>query len=70
MPGVAVFSRGNLSPGVRQDRANRWAIVAFALFGLLEDYTDRKGVWIIDGNTIGWLGIVVFVADGALRMWS
>ena len=69
MPGVAVFSRGNLSPGGRQDRANGWAIVVFALFRLLEAYTDRKGVWTIDGNTIAWLGIILVVADGALRMW-
>jgi multisubunit Na+/H+ antiporter MnhG subunit len=27
--GVAIFSDGNLSPGVREDRANRWVIVAF-----------------------------------------
>jgi hypothetical protein len=27
--GVAIFGGGNLSPGVREDRANRWVIVAF-----------------------------------------
>ena len=35
---VAVFSGGNLSPGVREDRANRWVIVAFRLIGLLDAY--------------------------------
>jgi hypothetical protein len=29
LSGVALFSGGNLSPGVREDRANRWVIVAF-----------------------------------------
>jgi hypothetical protein len=42
-----------LSPGVREDRANRWVIVAFGLIGLLAAYlpayTDRKGFWILDG---------------------
>jgi hypothetical protein len=27
MAGVALFSGGNLSPGAREDRANRWVIV-------------------------------------------
>src|SRR6476646_7356347 len=35
LSGVALFSGGNLSPGVREDRANRWVIVAFGLIGLL-----------------------------------
>jgi hypothetical protein len=46
LSGVAIFSSGNLSPGVREDRANRWVIVAFGLIGLLAAYlpayTDRK----------------------------
>ena len=28
LSGVAIFSGGNLSPGVREDRANRWVIIA------------------------------------------
>ena len=28
MSGVALFSEGNLSAGVREDRANRWVIVS------------------------------------------
>jgi hypothetical protein len=47
LSGVALFSDGNLSPGVREGRANRWVIVAFGLIGLLAAYlpayTDRKG---------------------------
>jgi hypothetical protein len=35
MSGVALFSGGNLSPGEREDRANRWVIVLFTLIGLL-----------------------------------
>jgi hypothetical protein len=46
MSGVALFSGGNLSPGEREDRANRWVLMAFALIGLLSAYlpayTDRK----------------------------
>ena len=38
---------GNLSRGVREDRANRWVIAVFAAIGLLAAYlpayTDRQG---------------------------
>ena len=73
MSGVALLSEGNLSAGVREDRANRWVIVAFGLIGLLAAYlpayTDRKGFWILDEETIRWLGVVLFAAGGALRLW-
>ena len=73
MSGVSLFAGGNLSPGVREDRGNRWVLVAFALIGLLDAYlpayTDRKEFWTIDGDTIRWLGVVLFAAGGALRIW-
>jgi protein-S-isoprenylcysteine O-methyltransferase Ste14 len=73
LSGAAFFAGGNLSPGVREDRGNRWVIVAFALIGLLDGYlpayTDRKEFWTIDGDAIRWLGVVLFAAGGALRLW-
>ena len=72
LSGVAIFSGGNLSPGVREDRANRWVIVAFGLIGVLAAYlaayTDRKGFWTLDGYAIRWLGVVLFAAGGGLRI--
>jgi hypothetical protein len=38
LAGVSLFAGGNLSPGVREDRGNRWVIAAFALIGLLDAY--------------------------------
>jgi protein-S-isoprenylcysteine O-methyltransferase Ste14 len=71
--GAALFAGGNMSPGVREDRSNRWVIVAFGLIGLLDAYlpayADRKELWTIDGDTIRWLGVVLFAAGGALRIW-
>ena len=61
LTGAALLSRGNLSPGEREDRSNRWVIGAFAL--------DRVGYWTVDGNTIRWLGVVLFGVGGALRIW-
>jgi protein-S-isoprenylcysteine O-methyltransferase Ste14 len=73
LAGVALFSGGNLSPGEREDRGNRWVLVAFTLMGLLAGYlpayTDRKGLWTLDGDTLRWLGVVLFAAGGALRIW-
>jgi len=73
MSGVAFFAGGNLSTGVREDRANRWVIAAFGVIGLLDAYlpawTDRNELWIIDGDAVRWLGVILFVAGGALRIW-
>ena len=70
---VALFTQGNLSTGVREDRANRWVLAAFAVLGLLAGwlpaYTDRKAFWVLDGDAVRWCGAVLFVAGGALRMW-
>jgi len=73
MAGASLFAGGNLSPGVREDRGNRWVIAAFALIGLLDAYlpayTDRNEFWTIDGDTIRWLGVVLLAAGGVLRIW-
>jgi protein-S-isoprenylcysteine O-methyltransferase Ste14 len=71
--GAAVFAGGNLSSGVREDRANRWVIAALALIGLLAAYlpayTDRIEFWTFDGEKLRWLGVFLFTAGGALRLW-
>jgi protein-S-isoprenylcysteine O-methyltransferase Ste14 len=70
---VAAFAGGNLSPGLREDRGNRWVIGVFALVGLLlgyvPAYTDRIGFWTLDGDAVRWFGVVLFAAGGALRIW-
>jgi protein-S-isoprenylcysteine O-methyltransferase Ste14 len=70
---VALFSGGNLSSGEREDRANRWVLAAFGVIGLLmayvPAYTDRMDFWTIDGDAVRWLGVVLFAAGGALRIW-
>jgi protein-S-isoprenylcysteine O-methyltransferase Ste14 len=73
LAGASLITSGNLSPGLREDRGNRWVIVAFGLIGLLDAYlpayTDRKEFWTIEGDTMRWLGVVLFAAGGALRLW-
>jgi protein-S-isoprenylcysteine O-methyltransferase Ste14 len=73
LAGVALFSAGNLSPGEREDRSNRWVLAAFGLIGLMlayvPAYTDRADFWTIDGDVVRWVGVVLFAAGGALRIW-
>jgi protein-S-isoprenylcysteine O-methyltransferase Ste14 len=73
LSGLAFFAGGNLSSGVREARDNRWVIPVFAIIGFLNAYlpayTDRKELWTIDGDTIRWLGVILFTAGGALRIW-
>jgi protein-S-isoprenylcysteine O-methyltransferase Ste14 len=73
MAGVALFAGGNLSPGVREDRGNRWVIAAFSIIGILDGYlpayADRRDFWIIGGDSIRWIGVVLFATGGALRIW-
>src|SRR5215207_184818 len=73
LAGMSLFSGGNLSPGECEDRANRWVLLAFGLLGLLlaylPAYTDRKGFWTLDGDSVRWVGVALFAIGGALRIW-
>ncbi len=73
MAGISMLSRGNLSSGEREDRSNRWVLVAFIIIGLLAGYlpaySDRKEFLAVDGEIIRWVGVVLFAAGGALRIW-
>jgi protein-S-isoprenylcysteine O-methyltransferase Ste14 len=70
---VSFFAGGNLSPGVREHRGNRWVIPVFGVIGFLNGYlpayTDRMELWTIDGDAVRWLGVVLFAVGGALRIW-
>jgi protein-S-isoprenylcysteine O-methyltransferase Ste14 len=73
LAGAALFAGGNLSPGLREDRGNHWVIGVLAVTGLLDAYlpayADRKAFWTLDGDPLRWLGVVLFAAGGALRLW-
>jgi protein-S-isoprenylcysteine O-methyltransferase Ste14 len=70
---LSFFAGGNLNAGLREDRGNRWVLPVFGVIGLLNAYlpayTDRMELWTIDGDAIRWLGVVLFAAAGALRIW-
>jgi protein-S-isoprenylcysteine O-methyltransferase Ste14 len=68
-----IFAGGNVSPGEREDRANRWVLPAFAIIALVSAYvpayTDRIDFWTIDGDAVRWLGVCLAAAGGAVRLW-
>lgn len=70
---VALFTGGNLSSGEQEDRGNRWVLIVFSLIAILiaflPAYTDRKGIFVFDGDTIRWTGVVLLAAGGLLRLW-
>jgi protein-S-isoprenylcysteine O-methyltransferase Ste14 len=73
LAGAALLAGGNISAGVREDRRNRWVIAVFALVGLLDAFlpawTDQKEFWTLGGDSVRWLGVALFAAGGALRIW-
>jgi protein-S-isoprenylcysteine O-methyltransferase Ste14 len=70
---VALFSRGNLSPGEREDRGNRWVLAAFTVLSILlaylSAYTDRHDIWTIGGETVRWIGFALLIVGSIVRLW-
>jgi protein-S-isoprenylcysteine O-methyltransferase Ste14 len=73
MASAAFFSDVNLSSGEREDRSNRWVFLPLLVIGLLSAflpaYAERQGWWVLDGETVRWLGVFFYLAGGALRIW-
>jgi protein-S-isoprenylcysteine O-methyltransferase Ste14 len=71
---LAFFAGGNFSPGVREDRSNRWVLVPFGVIGVavvyVVPYTDRLGFWTLDGDALRWIGVVLFAVGSTLRIAS
>lgn len=71
---VAPFTGGNLNSGDREDRSNRWVILALFCLAVLNAYlsplTDRLGFLTVDGDTTRWVGVALFASGGALRLWA
>jgi len=68
----ALFTRGNLSSGEREDRGNRWVLGAFALIGLMLGYapalSDRLNLFVVGGEATRWAGVLLYAVGGALRI--
>ncbi len=69
---AALFTRGNLSAGEREDRGNRWVLGAFALIGLMLGYapalSDRLDLLVVGAEGTRWAGVLLSAVGGALRI--
>src|ERR1700748_2954093 len=69
---AALFTKANLSSGEREDRGNRWVVVALGAISVVAAvvpaYCDRIGVWTIGGESVRWLGIALYACGGVLRL--
>lgn len=70
---AALFTNASLSSGEREDRSNRWVLAALGILsilgGYLAPYTDRKDFWVLDGDTVRWIGVVLVAVGGIIRLW-
>ena len=68
----ALFTRGNLSSGEREDRKNRWVLGAFGLIALMLGYapalSDRLDLLVVGGEATRWVGVLLYAVGGALRI--
>jgi protein-S-isoprenylcysteine O-methyltransferase Ste14 len=70
---AALFTRGNLSPGEREDRGNRWVLGAFSVLSILlayfSAYSDRRDFWTIDEEAARWTGLALLFVGSIVRLW-
>src|SRR5208337_5239084 len=69
---AATFTEGHIGSGVREDRSNRWVIVAFTILGIALAYlpalADRHDVLTPGGDAVCWTGVAIGAAGGVLRL--
>ena len=69
---AAMFTRGNISSGRREDTTNRWVLLPILALGLvlgwLPAYTDRRDIGTVDGDVVRYLGVAIYVVGIALRI--
>jgi protein-S-isoprenylcysteine O-methyltransferase Ste14 len=70
---AGMLTAANLSTGAREDRGNRWVLAAFGILGILAAYVsawcDRNDFWVVDGDTVRWIGVALLVPGGIIRLW-
>ena len=70
---AALCTKANLSSGEREDRGNRWVVIALGALcvvsAVVPAYCDRIGVWTIGGDAVRWVGVTLYAGGGFLRLW-
>jgi len=69
---LGLFSEAHIGSGVREDRSNRWVVAALGVLGVLDAYlpayTDRVGFLTFGGEGVRWLGVLLYIVGGVLRL--
>jgi len=70
---LALFSRSSgLSSGEREDRGNRWVVPTLLVLSLLlawlPPYMDGRDLWTLHPPIIPYLGLILYVLGGVLRI--
>lgn len=69
---AALYSEVNLSSGEQEDQGNRWVLPVFGVIGLLSGfvpaYSDRIDFCTFGGEGLRWLGALLFILGGGLRL--
>jgi protein-S-isoprenylcysteine O-methyltransferase Ste14 len=70
---TALFTNSSgLGSGVREDKSNRWVLLPIIIIGFLMTwltaFLDRHNEWVMGGETIRWVGFVVCLLGGIVRM--
>jgi protein-S-isoprenylcysteine O-methyltransferase Ste14 len=69
---LGLFSEAHIGSGVREDRSNRWVVAALGVLGLIDAYlpayTDRVGFLTFGGEGVRWLGVLLYIVGGVLRL--
>lgn len=70
--GTSLFSNVSFSAGTREDKSNRWILVAFGVLAifivLLPPWCDRHNLLTIGGPGLRWAGVVIYTLGGVLRL--
>jgi len=71
---LTLLSGANVSAGQREDVHNRWIFLPLALVGLafayLPPYADRHDLFLVDGDGVRYLGLLLYILGGGLRTWA
>jgi protein-S-isoprenylcysteine O-methyltransferase Ste14 len=69
---LGLSSEAHIGSGVREDRSNRWVVAALGVLGVLDAYlpayTDRVGFLTFGGEGVRWLGVLLYIVGGVLRL--
>lgn len=69
---AALFTSGSLSSGEREDRSNRWVLIAFLLVGVgvgfLPAWSDRTGTAAFGGEAVRWIGVALYALGCIVRV--